>query len=204
MHREKISYLAENSCIARRFHPSQKFTYRKKISYLSEFMHREKISFLAKFYASREDPIPRKILCIARRFHPSQIWISREHIHALQAIMHCQKRIVHLKGNIYPSMSIDVKCRGEKLRVDKVEDTVSHLNCIFKMTSFILVFVKSIRKDEFLQKKRLKKTKKNRCKVLQQGRNTSLNLLETGLGLTSTTCNHTSLQRSCVQLKLDL
>ena len=30
-------------CIARRFNSSQKFTYRKKISYLAEFMHREKI-----------------------------------------------------------------------------------------------------------------------------------------------------------------
>ena len=109
-----------------------------------------------------------------------------------------RKGIVHLKWNIYPSTSTDVKCRGEKLSVDTVKDTVSHLNCIFKLTSFISVFVKRIQKDEFLQKK------KNRCKPLKQGRNTSWNLLETGMGFTSTTCNRTSLQRSCVRSKLGL
>ena len=101
MHR-KLNFL----CIARRFKSSQKFTYRKKISYLAEFMHREKISSLAKFEHRRKIFMPCKQSCTAR------------------------KRIVHLKGNIYPSTSTDVKCRGEKLSVDTVEDTVSHLNCI--------------------------------------------------------------------------
>ena len=164
MHREKIPYLAENSCIARRFHTSQKCMHRKKISYLGEFMHcgkifmphrrsciesqfmhcrklmhhelihhHEKISFFANFYASREDSIPRKslhiarrfytlrILCSARRSHPSQNFMHPEKISSLAKFEHrgkifmpCKqsctatKRIVHLKGNIYPSTSTDV------------------------------------------------------------------------------------------------
>ena len=149
MHREKISYLAEMYasqedfipcgiyaswedfisrkilCIARRFNPLQKFTYRKKISYLQQFIHREKIQSLAKFAHRGKIFMPRKQSCNAR------------------------KRIVHLKGNIYPSTSSNIKCQGEKLSVDTVEDTVSHLNYIFKLTSIISVFVKSIQEDEF-------------------------------------------------------
>ena len=143
-------------------------------------MHREKIQFLAKvyisqeyfirceIYASREDLIPCKILCIARRSHPSQNFIHREKISSLAKFAHrgkifmpckqsytARKGIVYLKGNIYPSTSTDVKCRGEKLSVDTVKDTVSHLNSIFKLTSFVLVFVEIIQKDEFFLKKKL-------------------------------------------------
>ena len=103
----------------------------------SIFLHREKIQFLAKFENRGKIFMPCKQSCTAR------------------------KRIVHLKGNIYPT-STDVKCRWEKLSVDTVEDTVSHLNCIFKLTSFISVFVKSIRKDEFLQKNQKKDQKEKK------------------------------------------
>ena len=79
------------------------------------FMHRE-----LNFYASREDSLPRKFEHRGKIFMPCKQSCT------------ARKRIVHLKGNIYPSTSTDVKCRGEKLSVDTVEDTVSHLNCIFK------------------------------------------------------------------------
>ena len=97
------------------------------------FMHREKIQFLAKvyisqedfipcgIYASLEDFIPRKILCIARRSNPSQNFMHREKIPSLAKLAHrgkifmpckqsctARKRIVHLKGNKYPSTSTDV------------------------------------------------------------------------------------------------
>ena len=124
----KLNFL----CIARRFNSSQKFTYRKKISYLAEFIHREKIPSLVKLAHRGKISMPHKQSCAVR------------------------KGIVHLKWNIYPSTSTDVKCRGEKLSADTVKNIVSHLNCIFKLTSFISVFVKSIRKDGFLQEKRKK------------------------------------------------
>ena len=85
-------------CIARRFNSSQKYTYRKKISDLAQFMYREKISSLAKFYASREDSIPRKFEHRGKIFMPCKKSCT------------ARKRIVHLKGNIYPT-STDVKCR---------------------------------------------------------------------------------------------
>ena len=96
-HIEKISYLAQiiasradfitrrNSCIARRFHTSQKC------------MHHEKISCLVENYSSREDFIPHRNLCFTGRYScPARS-------HALP-----EKEIVHPKRNIYPSASTAV------------------------------------------------------------------------------------------------
>ena len=56
MHRESIDVSLVNSCIARRFHISQKCMHRKKISYLAEFMHCGKIF------------MPRRRSCIESQF----------------------------------------------------------------------------------------------------------------------------------------
>ena len=61
---------------------------------------------------------------------------------------------------------------GDQLSVNTVKYTISHLNCTFKLTSFISVFVKSIRKDEL--------SKKNyRCGRHQKGCSTTWNFFLT-------------------------
>ena len=169
-----------NLCIARRFHPSQIF------------------------------------LCIARRFHPSQNFMHREKIPSLANLNIAGRYSCPSSNHALPEkescISKEISIPQRQLTLlprREIECRHGGRHCLpfklhFYADEFYLSLCQEYSKGWISSKKSKKDYKKNRCKPLQQERNTSWNLLETGLGLTSTKCNCTSLQRSCVRSKLGL